>query len=397
MTKTLPLLPKDAAVAPTYPGDEPSVVVSAQSGFIVAGHGRLEAANLLDVQSVPVDRQEFATEADELAHLLADNRIAELADLDSALVACLLKDLREEGFDIELGGFTDDQFTDLAERLAAAAGGDADAEPQIDRADELNRTLTGFSTTSRGDRTGTSTTSRSTWRAWLIIRFYERDGHHGNRGSTQLRGLRQPGPLPERDLRVAEERRSIRPTRTRGGEGVQWKAAGGCAHGSGPRLSRGTRLEPRSRSSKGDTQNPGGQLAIVLDADVIIRGERGTFDLPAWVAGQPGEEFAVAAITVAELWHGVERATGVRRAKRQSYPQQFFSAVPVLPYTARTAFEHARLWAALEEKGAMIGFYDVMVAATALERNWPVASFNVRHFRTVDGLKVIEPGSEGPT
>jgi antitoxin (DNA-binding transcriptional repressor) of toxin-antitoxin stability system len=44
-------------------------------------------------------------------------------------------------------------------------------------------------------------------------------------------------------------------------------------------------------------------------------------------------------------------------------------------------------------RGAMIGFYDVIVAATALERNWPVASFNVRHFRTVDGLKVIEPGS----
>ena len=138
-------------------------------------------------------------------------------------------------------------------------------------------------------------------------------------------------------------------------------------------------------------------MAIVLDADVIIRGERGTFDLPAWVAGQPDEEFAVAAVTVAELWHGVERATGARRAKRQRYLQQFLSAVPVLPYTAQTAFEHARIWAALEEKGAMIGFYDVIVAATALERKWPVATFNVGHFRTVDGLEVIEPGSEAST
>jgi predicted nucleic acid-binding protein len=50
--------------------------------------------------------------------------------------------------------------------------------------------------------------------------------------------------------------------------------------------------------------------------------------------------------------------------------------------------------AALEEKGAMIGFYDVIVAATALERNWPVASFSVRHFRSVDGPKVIEPTAE---
>lgn len=114
------------------------IVVSARSGFIVAGHGRLEAAKLLGVQSVPVDRQEFANEADEMAHLLADNRIAELADMDAALVADLLAELRDGGMDLELGGFTDDEFSDLAERLAAATDGATDAEPQIDRADELN-------------------------------------------------------------------------------------------------------------------------------------------------------------------------------------------------------------------------------------------------------------------
>ena len=49
------------------------VVVSKRSGFIVAGHGRLEAAKLLQVQTVPVNDQEFETEADEWAHLVADN------------------------------------------------------------------------------------------------------------------------------------------------------------------------------------------------------------------------------------------------------------------------------------------------------------------------------------
>jgi hypothetical protein len=46
-------------------------------------------------------------------------------------------------------------------------------------------------------------------------------------------------------------------------------------------------------------------MAIILDADVIIRGEKGTFDLREWVASQQKERFGVAAITVAELWHGV--------------------------------------------------------------------------------------------
>ena len=58
------------------------IVVSKRSGFIVAGHGRLMAAEQLGLEKVPVDVQEFKTEADELAHLVADNRIAELAEID---------------------------------------------------------------------------------------------------------------------------------------------------------------------------------------------------------------------------------------------------------------------------------------------------------------------------
>jgi hypothetical protein len=44
-------------------------------------------------------------------------------------------------------------------------------------------------------------------------------------------------------------------------------------------------------------------MGIILDADVIIRGEKGTFDLKNWVASRPNDRFEVAAITVAELWH----------------------------------------------------------------------------------------------
>ena len=49
-------------------------------------------------------------------------------------------------------------------------------------------------------------------------------------------------------------------------------------------------------------------MAIILDADVVIPGEKGAFDLQRWVVARPDEQFEVAAVTVAELWHGVERA-----------------------------------------------------------------------------------------
>ena len=132
-------------------------------------------------------------------------------------------------------------------------------------------------------------------------------------------------------------------------------------------------------------------MAIILDADVIIRGEKGAFDLQRWVASRPSDEFEVAAITVAELWHGVERAAGAHRAKRQQYLETVLASLPVLPYTELTAYEHARVWAELESSGEMIGFYDVIVAATALERGSEVATFNRRHFAQVKGLMVIEP------
>jgi tRNA(fMet)-specific endonuclease VapC len=132
-------------------------------------------------------------------------------------------------------------------------------------------------------------------------------------------------------------------------------------------------------------------MAVIIDADVIIAGERGTLDLQKWLSSQPGEEFEIAAVTVAELWHGVERASGKYRTTREQYLRGMLRAVPIVPYTEQTAYEHARLWAELEAAGKMIGYYDLIVGATALERDSAVATFNTRHFRQIRRLKVIEP------
>ena len=129
----------------------------------------------------------------------------------------------------------------------------------------------------------------------------------------------------------------------------------------------------------------------MLDADVIIRGEKGDFDLKAWLEKRPDDTFEIAAITVAELWHGVERADVAHKSRREQYLQRVLAPLPVAAYTHQTALEHARIWAQLEAAGKMIGAYDLIVAATAMERGSEVATFNRRHFDCVPGLKVIEP------
>ncbi len=109
------------------------IVVSARSGFVVAGHGRLAAARLLGLTEVPVDMQPFETEADEWAHLVADNRLAELADMDEGSLGELLRDLGEvEEFDLGLTGFGEAEIDKLLgeDEGADDIAEDADASEQ---------------------------------------------------------------------------------------------------------------------------------------------------------------------------------------------------------------------------------------------------------------------------
>jgi predicted nucleic acid-binding protein len=130
---------------------------------------------------------------------------------------------------------------------------------------------------------------------------------------------------------------------------------------------------------------------MILDADVIIRAERGDFDLRGWTKVRVSEDFQIAAITVAELWHGVERATASYRDQREAFVRRVVDSLQILPYTETTAYEHARIWAELDASGRMIGYHDLIVAATAMECQSAVATFNERHFSRVSGLQVIRP------
>ena len=67
-----------------YQGFRKPIVVSNRSGFIVEGHGRVEAAKANKWTTVPVSYQDFEDETQEYAHLTADNAIALWAELDMA-------------------------------------------------------------------------------------------------------------------------------------------------------------------------------------------------------------------------------------------------------------------------------------------------------------------------
>lgn len=111
------------------------ITISNRSGLIVKGHGRLQAAIMLGCDKVPVDYQNYATEAEEIADLTADNRIAELADMSDELLGEILSDIDLQEFPIELTGYTEEDLEDLI-------GSIADEEPEsTDQDDEKEQTL----------------------------------------------------------------------------------------------------------------------------------------------------------------------------------------------------------------------------------------------------------------
>lgn len=81
-----------------------------KTGLIIAGHGRLEAAKILDLKEVPTIALENLTQQQIQAYILADNRIAELSEWDNDLLSVELKDLLSADFDLSLIGFENFKF-----------------------------------------------------------------------------------------------------------------------------------------------------------------------------------------------------------------------------------------------------------------------------------------------
>jgi predicted nucleic acid-binding protein len=132
-------------------------------------------------------------------------------------------------------------------------------------------------------------------------------------------------------------------------------------------------------------------VALLVDADVIIQAERKAFDFDAWLRAHPDEEIKLAAITVAELWRSVDRASGVHRARRQKYLQSVLAVFEIVPYTEKAAVEHARLWADVDAAGQRISPHDLMLAATAREIGATIITSNTKRFAAVPGLTVLKP------
>ncbi len=130
-------------------------------------------------------------------------------------------------------------------------------------------------------------------------------------------------------------------------------------------------------------------MGLILDTSVLVAGERGRLRLREFCAAHGEEEQFVAAVTAAELLHGVERATaGEVRERRRQAVEGVLVDFAVLDYDLGVARRHAMVWAQLAAAGTPIGPHDSQIAATALHHGASLATLNEGEFRRVPGLSL---------
>ena len=106
------------------------VLIDAQGG-IIAGHGRVMAAVQLGLQTVPCLRLSHLSDTQKRAYIIADNKLAENAGWDEAVLAAELQDLQGTDFDLDLLGFDTSDLEKLIDLKPAAPTDAPQPDPGI--------------------------------------------------------------------------------------------------------------------------------------------------------------------------------------------------------------------------------------------------------------------------
>jgi predicted nucleic acid-binding protein len=128
-------------------------------------------------------------------------------------------------------------------------------------------------------------------------------------------------------------------------------------------------------------------MGVLIDTSAIVAAERaGTLPRVDFE-----DEVAISAITASELLMGTHKGTPEQRARRTAYVEDILQRLPVVPFGLVEARVHAAVTAAMQSMGLTTATADMQIAATALARNWSLATLNRRDFERVPGLRLVGP------
>jgi tRNA(fMet)-specific endonuclease VapC len=130
-------------------------------------------------------------------------------------------------------------------------------------------------------------------------------------------------------------------------------------------------------------------MGVILDTSVLIEAERQKAEIDNFTKDREEEIFGISVITAAELLHGLHRADSTkRRLKRSAFVEKIIELFPIYAFEISTARIYAELWSDLSKKGVQIGAHDLIIGSTALSLGFSVATYNMRHFERIEGLRI---------
>jgi tRNA(fMet)-specific endonuclease VapC len=95
------------------------------------------------------------------------------------------------------------------------------------------------------------------------------------------------------------------------------------------------------------------------------------------------EESAISVVTLSAFLHGVHRAWGAERIRRQAAAEHVLGQYSTIDITAAVARVHALVSAERARAGTLVGAHDLWIAATALGHGLGVMTRNARDFERI--------------
>jgi len=136
-------------------------------------------------------------------------------------------------------------------------------------------------------------------------------------------------------------------------------------------------------------------MGLILDSSVLIAAERrgkNARQVLSAITQEVGEtEVGISVVTLIEMAHGAARADSPeRKSKIEKFIEELLSAMPVYVVTVSMALRAGQLDGQNQARGVRVPLADLLIGVAALELGYGVATANLRHFRQVSGLSVIQ-------
>ena len=125
-------------------------------------------------------------------------------------------------------------------------------------------------------------------------------------------------------------------------------------------------------------------MSAFLDTDVLIDCFRGTPEGRGWLESHASEAFQIPGIVAMELVVGCRDKAALRRVHKLLETFEIVWPDPV-------EFQHAYELLTEHYLASSTGIADCLIAAMCLRRSMRLYSFNLRHYRAIESLEVLEP------